>query len=76
MTDYFDYGDLKATIIGLITGIAGFFICLGIQRYWSNHTIQSIRRRIEESETEKVKLDNLAKSDRALIIHGFQGVFA
>lgn len=59
MTDYFDYGDLKATIIGLTTGIAGFFTA------WASS---------EESETEKVKLDNLAKSDRALIIHGFQGV--
>jgi hypothetical protein len=35
-----------------------------------------LTRRIQESEAEKIKLDNLAKSDRALIILGFQGVFA
>lgn len=76
MTDYFNFADLKGAIIGLVTGIAGFFICLRIQRYLSNRNIKSLNRRIKESEAEKVKLDNLAKSDRALIIHGFQGVFA
>ena len=34
------------------------------------------QRRLNEYEAEKVKLNNLSRSDRALIIHGFQGVFA
>jgi hypothetical protein len=49
---------------------------LRIQHYLSNRNIKSLNRRIKESEAQKVKLDNLAKSDRALIIHCFQGVFA
>jgi hypothetical protein len=33
------------------------------------------QRRLKDYEAEKMKLDNLSKSDRALIIHGFQSVF-
>jgi len=75
MADYLNWADLKTGIIGLVTGIIGFFICVGIQRYWSNHSIKSMKRRIEQNEAYKEKLDNLAKSDRALIIYGFQAVF-
>ena len=75
MTEYLNFNDLKAVIIGLITGIVGFFICVGIQRYWSNRSIKSLKRRIEENEAYKAGLDNLARSDRALITTAFQGVF-
>ena len=71
MTDYFDFGDFKGFVIGILSTAAW----LVIRRIWSNYSTTSINRRIKESETEKVKLDNLAKSDRALIILGFQGVF-
>jgi hypothetical protein len=74
MTDYLNFTDLKTILISLITAIVGFFICVGIQRYWTNHSIKSMRRRIEESEAHKTKLNNLAKSDRALLIFGFQGI--
>ena len=71
MTDYLNWADdLKTVIIGLITGIIGFFICVGIQRYWSNRSIKSMRRRIEQSEAYKANVNNLAKSDRALLIYG------
>jgi uncharacterized membrane protein YbhN (UPF0104 family) len=72
MTDYLDFSDLKAFLIGLL-GSATWYL---LYRAWSNHSVKSIARRIKESEAEKIKLDNLAKSDRALIIHGFQAVFA
>jgi uncharacterized membrane protein YqjE len=76
MTDYLNWADdLKTVIIGLITGIIGFFICVGIQRYWSNRSIKSMRRRIEQSEAYKANVNNLAKSDRALLIYGLQGLF-
>lgn len=68
--DYFDFGDLKA----LLMGILGTAIWLAIAGTWSNYSVKSIKRRIEESETGKVKLENLSKSDRALIIQGFQAV--
>ena len=76
MTEYLNFADLKATIIGLITGIVGFFICLAIQRYWSNRRIKSMRRRIEQNEAYKAEVSSLAKSDRALLIYGFEGLFA
>jgi H+/gluconate symporter-like permease len=76
MTDYLNWADLKTVIIGLITGIIGFFICVGIQRYWSNRSIKSMKRRIEQNEAYKANVNNLAKSDRALLIYGLQGLFA
>lgn len=75
MADYLNWDDLKTVLISLVTGVIGFFICVAIQRYWSNRSIKSMRRRIAEAEAYKEKLNNLAKSDRALIIYGFQGVF-
>ena len=72
MTDYLDFKDLKATIIGIIV----FFICLGIQRYWSNHTVKSLNRRIRHTEEHKLLVEDLAKSERAVLLFGFQTVFA
>jgi hypothetical protein len=76
MTDYLSWTDLKTIIISLITGIIGGLIVLAIARYWSNHSIRSMRRRIEQTEAYKANVNNLAKSDRALLIYGFQGLFA
>jgi hypothetical protein len=76
MTDYLDWVDPETIITNLITGVIGGLIVLGIARYWSNRSIRSIKRRIEQTEASKTKLDNLARSDRALIIYGFQGVSA
>lgn len=71
MIDYLNFNDLKAAIISILV----FFICLGIQRYWSNHIIKSVKRRIEQSEAYKANVNNLAMSDRALLIYGFQSIF-
>ena len=68
----FDLNDLKNAIFTIVL----FFVCLGIQQYWSHRRIKSIRRRIEQTEAYKANVNNLAKSDRALLIYGFEGVFA
>lgn len=75
MTDYLNFADLKTLIIGLITGVVAFFVCVALQRYLSNRSIRSMKRRIEQSEAYKAELTNLAKSDRALLITSFQSVF-
>ena len=67
---------IEPIVVGVISGILTSIICFAAVRYWSNRSIKRLTRRIQESEAEKIKLDNLAKSDRALIILGFQGVFA
>jgi hypothetical protein len=72
MTEYIDFKDLKAALIGIIV----FFICVGIQRYWSNRSIKNMRWRIELAEAEKAHLANLATSEKALLIMGLQGIFA
>jgi hypothetical protein len=74
MTNYFDFNDLKTAIIGIVGGVITFFICLGLQRYWSNRNVKNLKLRIEEKEAYKARLDNLARSDRALLITGFQAV--
>lgn len=76
MTSYFDFTDLKTAIIGLVTGVIGGLIVLGIARYWSNRSIKSLKRRLQENEAYKARLDNLARSDRALLIVGFQSLLA
>ena len=72
MTDYLNWADLKGLIIGIIGGLS----VLGIARYWSNHSIKSMKRRIQQNEAYKANVNNLAKSDRALLIYGLQGLFA
>ena len=71
MTNYLEWADLKSLVIGILGG----FIVLGIARYWSTRSIKSLRRRIEQSEAYKANVNNLAKSDRALLIYGLEGLF-
>ncbi len=68
--------DLKTVLISLVTGVVAFFLCVAIQRYWSNYSIKSMKRRIAVAEAEKATLDELAKSDRAIVVFGFQSIFA
>jgi sterol desaturase/sphingolipid hydroxylase (fatty acid hydroxylase superfamily) len=75
MTDYVSWADLKTVIIGLSTGVVAFFICVAIQRYWSNRSIKSLRRRIQQAEGQKLLVEDLAKSERAVLLFGFQTVF-
>jgi predicted membrane channel-forming protein YqfA (hemolysin III family) len=63
-------------LISLGIGVAGYFLSLLIHRLWSKITTTETQRRLKDYEAEKAKLDNLSKSDRALIIHGFQAIFA
>lgn len=63
-------------LISLGIGVAGYFLSLLIHRLWSKISMTETQRRLNEYEAEKAKLDNLSKSDRALIIHGFQAIFA
>jgi len=63
-------------ISGIISGILTVIICFIAARYWSNRSIKSLKRRIEQSEAYKIRLDNLARSDRALLITGFQAVLS
>jgi hypothetical protein len=75
MTEYLNWADLKTIIISLITGVIGGLIVLGIARYWSNRSIRSLNRRIQETEAEKLLIENLAKSEKAVLIYGFQTLF-
>jgi uncharacterized membrane protein YqjE len=75
MTDYLDFNDLKTVIIGVVSGVLTWFICLGISRYWSNHSIKSLNRRIQEAEAQKLLVEDLAKSERAVLLMGFRVLF-
>src|SRR6266508_149460 len=76
MDSFLGIADAKALVIGLIGGVISYFLSLAIHRYWSNRNIKSLKRRIEQNEAYKATLDDLAQSDRSLIIMGFRGVFA
>jgi sterol desaturase/sphingolipid hydroxylase (fatty acid hydroxylase superfamily) len=53
----------------------GTLVILGIVRYWSNRSIKSMKRRIEDAEAQKAQINNLAKSDRAVLLYGFGSLF-
>jgi hypothetical protein len=71
MTDYFDFADVKSLMIGVIGGV----IVLAIQRLWLIYSVKGAARRLREAEAYKSHLDNLAKSDRALLVHAFAAIF-
>jgi hypothetical protein len=54
MTGYFDYDDLRTIFLSLLVCA----IWAAIVRTWSNYSVRSIQRRIKESGTGTVKLEN------------------
>jgi hypothetical protein len=64
MTDYIGLNDLKSALISIIV----FFVCVGIQRYWSNRSVKILKRRIERAELWKAELDRLARSEREVLL--------
>jgi hypothetical protein len=66
---------IEEIVRGIIVPIIVFFLCQVILRYWNNANIKRMRRRIEEVEAQKAMLDELAKSERAVLLLGFQGLF-
>lgn len=70
--EYFTLSDFKSLIIGMI----GSLLILAMNRIWLNFTAKGTLRRLKQNEAYRNKIDTLAKSDRALIIYGFQGLFA
>ena len=71
MSDYINFNDVKAVIINLVCGVA----VIVAYRYWSNRTITSLNRRIQQIEQQKKLVENLATSERAVLLFGFQAVF-
>jgi hypothetical protein len=63
-------------LISLGIGVTGYFLSLLIHRLWLRISVTEAQRRLKDYEAEKAKLNNLSRSDRALIIYGFQAVFA
>jgi hypothetical protein len=56
-------------------GVIGGVVVLAIQRLWLIYSVKGAARRLREAEAYTSHLDNLAKSDRALIVHGFAAIF-
>jgi hypothetical protein len=72
-------GDLRAFVIGVIagviSGVVAFYLTKVIDRYWALRSIKSLRRRMEYAEAQKARLDELMKSDRALLLMAFRALF-
>jgi len=71
MNAYFDYGDVKALIIGVIGGL----LVIAIQRYWSDRSLKSLQRRIERAESQKRNLDFLWENEAYTLLRGFNFLF-
>jgi hypothetical protein len=71
MTDYLDFNDLKAVVTNIVCSVG----VLVAYRYWSNWSIKSLNRRVQQAEARKTLVENLAKSERAVLVFGFQTLF-
>ncbi len=49
--------ELKALIIGVV----GYFLSLAIHRYWSNWSVKSLNRRIQQAEAQKLLVEGSCK---------------
>jgi hypothetical protein len=61
-------GVFSGFIIGVFSSLVATFIGMGIIRYWGYRRVKSIERRIKEIESRKKTIDDLATSDRSLIL--------
>jgi uncharacterized membrane protein YbhN (UPF0104 family) len=73
--DYVTATDLKAVVIGVISSV----IVIAVERvarwYWMRRTLKGMQRRLKYAEAKKAQLDDLASSDRSILILGFSGLF-
>jgi hypothetical protein len=67
--------NLGAIVRTIILGIVMIFITKTVNRYLSYRSVKSIQRRIRYAEAEKSTLDNLATSDRSLLLFSFRFIF-
>jgi hypothetical protein len=68
-------GEFRGFIIGVLGSVVASFIVIAIIRYWKYRSLKSIMRRIDVMEERKLHLENLAKSDRYLLMYFFQMLF-
>jgi hypothetical protein len=65
----------EGIIGGIISGIMTFFVLRAGARYWARYTLRGMRRRLEYAEAKKAQLDDLAKSDRSILLFAFGAIF-
>jgi len=71
----FQPSDLRALVIGVFGSVIAWFVCGALKRYWSYRTVRSIQKNIKLLENEKLLIENLAQSDRSVLLHSFRTLF-
>jgi H+/gluconate symporter-like permease len=67
--------DLRSLVIGVISGVISGIITVLVFRYWAHRTIKSMKRRLAYAEAHRAQLDELAKSDRSVLLAGLTALF-
>jgi hypothetical protein len=67
--------NLGAIVRTILIGIVMIFITKGINRYLSYRSVKSIERRLKYLEVQKLGLENVAKSDRSIMLFSFNTFF-
>jgi hypothetical protein len=74
-TFWTDFWNLGAAVRTVILFLGTYFIGRYLNRYLSYRSVKSIQRRIKYAEDRKLMMDNLAQSDRFVLLFSFQNLF-
>lgn len=70
-----DLLNLGAIVRTVIIGLVFIFVTRAVNRYLSHRSVKSIERRIKYAEERKFLIDNLATSDRFILLFSFLNLF-
>jgi hypothetical protein len=57
-----------AIVRTLILAVVGFYLVRKVDQYWSYRSVKSIKRRIQDMEDKKLVMDDLATSDKSILL--------
>ena len=67
---------IEPIAVGILSGILTTVICYLAGRYWSNRSIKSLERKIQEQEAYKAHLALSAQSEKATVLRALQMLIA
>jgi hypothetical protein len=67
--------NLGAIVRTLILAVVGFYLVKRVDRYWSYRSAKSIQRRIKEVEARRAMTEDLATSERFVMLFSFKVLF-
>ncbi len=67
--------DLRALIVGILSGIIAYYATRGIDRYLARRTLRGHQRQVKQLTYELQLLERLGVTDRSLLLFAFRMLF-